>query len=105
MMPLEPVSWEKEEFVISTDPKILDIERIHAFLNHSYWAAGIPVEVVRKSIQHSLGFGLYLSSEGRIRQIGFARVVSDYATFAYLGDVYVETDWRGKGLSKWLMEC
>ncbi|MBL7714527.1 MAG: GNAT family N-acetyltransferase [Bdellovibrionales bacterium] len=104
-MLLEPVRWEKENFAVSTDPKMLDVESIHAFLSRSYWAEGIPLSVVRKSVQNSLGFGLYLSDEGRFRQIGFARVVSDYATFAYLGDVYVLEEYRGKGLSKWLMDC
>lgn len=90
---------------MDTDPRLLDLERIHAFLARSYWAKDIPAETVKKSIQHSLNFGLYFSGEGFRRQIGFARVVSDYATFAYLGDVYIEPEWRGKGLSKWLIEC
>ena len=101
----EPKSWKKDEFVISTDPALLDLKRIHAFLATSYWAAGIPFDTVRKSIQNSLGFGVYLSENAKLRQIGFARVVTDYATFAYLGDVYVEEEWHGKGLSKWLMSC
>lgn len=94
-------TWEKDSFVVSTDPEKLDVSRIHAFLSQSYWAKGIPIAIVKKSIENSLNFGLYHGSE----QIGFARVVSDYATFAYLGDVYVEEAWRGRGLSKWLMSC
>jgi GNAT superfamily N-acetyltransferase len=95
--------WEKDDFEVSTDPALLDVDRIHAFLASSYWSTGIPLEIVRTSIENSLCFGLYRSSDKR--QLGFARVISDYATFAYLGDVYVEAEWRGKGLSKWLMSC
>ena len=95
-------SWSKGEFKISTDPSLLDVNRIHAFLSQSYWSAGIPRELVQKSIDASLPFGIYSASG---EQVGFARVISDFATFAYLGDVYVEEAWRGKGLSKWLMEC
>lgn len=99
------MKWEKDGFVISTNSEELDVPRIHAFLSSSYWAAGIPIELVRKSIQNSLSFGLYRPAAKGLEQIGFARVVSDYATFAYLADVYVEADWRGKSLSKWLMDC
>jgi GNAT superfamily N-acetyltransferase len=90
---------KSEEFVISTDPARLDIGAIHAYLTRSYWAAGIPKDVVAKSIEGSLCFGLY---EGG-RQIGLARVITDKATFAYLCDVYVLEDYRGRGLGKWLM--
>jgi GNAT superfamily N-acetyltransferase len=99
------MKWQKEQFAIDTDPSQLDIDRVHSFLSKSYWATGIPIEIVKKSIQNSLCFGLYVSNENRLQQIGFARIVSDYATFAYLGDVYVEESWRGKGLSKWMMSC
>jgi GNAT superfamily N-acetyltransferase len=89
-------------FFISTDTKLLDIPLIHDFLaNHSYWAHDRPLEVVRRSIENSLCFGLY---EGR-SQIGFARVVTDSATFAWLCDVFVLESHRGRGLSKWLIEC
>jgi len=88
-----------EEFVISTDPARLDVVAIHAYLTRSYWAAGIPKDVVAKSIEGSLCFGLY---EGG-RQIGLARVITDKATFAYLCDVYVLEGYRGRGLGKWLM--
>jgi GNAT superfamily N-acetyltransferase len=91
------------EFLISTDPSLLDVPLIHDFLsNRSYWAAGRPLEVVRRSIENSLCFGLY---ESPGRQVGFARVVTDRATFAWLCDVFVLEEYRGRGLSKWLMEC
>lgn len=91
---------KRDGFLISTDKALLDIDVIHDFLSSSYWAAGIPREVVEKSIQNALCFGLY---DGN-KQIGFARVVTDKATFAYLADVFVLESYRGKGLSKWLME-
>lgn len=87
-------------FVISTDPKRLDLEGIHAALSASYWAEGISRERVARAIEHSLCFGLYDLE----RQIGFARVISDYATFGYLADVYVIAEYRGQGLGTWLVE-
>lgn len=93
--------WHRDGFTISTDPARLDLDVIHGFLSTSYWATGIPREVVRRSIEHSLCFGIH---EGG-RQVGFARVITDRATFGYLGDVFVLESHRGRGLSKWLMEC
>ena len=90
------------EFLISTDPKRLDLHVVHDFLTNSYWAKGIPLEVVERSLQHALCFGIY---DGSGRQVGFARVVSDFATVAYLGDVFVLESHRGQGLGKWMMEC
>lgn len=88
------------EYLISTDTSKLDIGLIHHYLSEeSYWALGIPRSVVEKSIANSICFGIY---EAGI-QVGFARVVSDKATFAYLADVFVLSDYRGKGLSKFLM--
>jgi GNAT superfamily N-acetyltransferase len=95
------MEYKNNDYIISTDQNKLNIESIHQFLSTSYWAEDIPVEVVKKAIQHSLCFGIYNSSS----QIGFARVITDYATFAYLADVYIIEKERGKGLSKWLMEC
>ena len=92
--------WRRGEYLISTDKSRLDLTVIHNFLTTSYWAAGIPLEVVRRSIEHSLSFGLYKEDQ----QIGYARVITDYATFAYLGDVFILEPFRGQGLSKWLME-
>lgn len=94
------VIWERGEYTISTEQSLLDLEVIHGFLSNSYWAAGIPREIVEKSLEHSLAFGVY---HGK-RQIGFARVITDYATFAYVGDVFIVAGYRGRGLSKWLME-
>jgi GNAT superfamily N-acetyltransferase len=92
--------WHRSEYVISTDPARLDIAMIHTYLSGSaYWAMGRPLEVVRRSIENSLPFGLY---EGPT-QIGFARVVTDYATFAWLADVFVLPEFRGRGLGKWLI--
>ena len=84
---------------IDTDRNRLDVPLIHGFLTSSYWAEGIPIDVVRRSIEGSLCFGIY--EDGR--QVGFARVISDYATFAYLADVFVLESHRGRGLSKKLM--
>jgi GNAT superfamily N-acetyltransferase len=90
------------DFLISTDPGLLDLPSIHDFLtNRSYWAKGRPLEVFRRSLANSLCFGLY---EQR-RQVGFARVVTDRATFAWLCDVFVLENYRGRGLAKWLIEC
>ena len=90
------------EFSISTNPQQLDVYAIHDFLsNHSYWAKGIPFETVERAIRNSLNFGLYHLG----RQIGFARVISDMSTVAYLGDVYVLEEYRGQGLSNRLMEA
>jgi GNAT superfamily N-acetyltransferase len=92
---------QRDGFSVSTDPARLDLSLIHDFLSsRSYWAAGIPLEIVRRSLENSLCFGVY---QGQ-RQVGFARVVTDKATFAYLGDVFVLEDFRGRGLAKWLME-
>jgi len=94
-------AWTKGEFQISTDPARIDLDTVHGFLTASYWARGIPRETVERSIKNSLCFGIYHGD----RQVGFARVVTDRATFAYLGDVFVLPDYRGRALSKWMMEC
>ena len=95
-----------DDFAISTDLDKLDIDVIHAFLARSYWASNIPRDIVERSIAHSLCFGVYhLTAEEQVEQVGFARVISDYATFAYLADVFVLENYRGSGLSKWLIEC
>ena len=96
-----PLEWSRDGFTISTDHARLDLDAIHAFLASSYWARGIPRDVMERSIANAIPFGLY---EGA-RLVGFARVVSDRATVAYVGDVFVLEPWRGRGLSRWLMEC
>lgn len=94
--------WRQGEYLISTEIGRLDIGLIHTFLaNTSYWAEGRDLELVRRSIANSLNFGLYSSKQ----QVGFARVVTDYATFAWLADVFVLDDYRGQGLGKWLIEA
>jgi GNAT superfamily N-acetyltransferase len=98
---MQVVEWRKGSFLVSTAPALLDVGMIHRFLTGCYWAKGIPKKVVARSIENSLCFGLYASG----RQVGFARVISDYATYAYLGDVFVLEDQRGRGLGKWLMQC
>lgn len=95
------MEYYKDTFTISTDKRKLDIETIHGFLTTSYWAKDITPTIVLRCIDHSLCFGIY---DGQ-KQIGFARVISDYTTFAYLADVFVIEAYRGRGLSKWLMEC
>lgn len=93
--------WRRGEYSISTDAARLDVELIHKFLSESsYWATGRPREVVERSIRHSLAFGVY---QGK-RQIGFARVVTDYATFAWIADVFIVDEFRGRGLGGWLSE-
>lgn len=89
----------KDNFLLSTDKRKLDIAFIHHELANSYWATNIPREIVERSIENSLCFGIYDGD----KQVGFARVVSDYATFAHLCDVFVTESYRGRGLSKWLM--
>jgi len=93
--------YRKGEFAISTDPDRLDLDVIHGFLTECHWAKGIPRETVARSIQNSLCFGVYTES----KQVGFARVISDFATYAYLGDVFILNEYRSRGLGKWLMEC
>jgi GNAT superfamily N-acetyltransferase len=92
--------WRRGAYLVTTDKGRLDLALVHGFLKTSYWAAGIPAEVVRRSVENSLAFGLFRDDE----QVGFARVVTDYATFAYLADVFVLEPHRGQGLGKWMME-
>ncbi len=89
------------KFHISTDKSKLDLAKIHNFLKNSYWAENIPLQVVEKSIENSLCFGIYEGSQ----QIGFGRVITDYTTFAYLTDLFIDESCRGLGLGKWLVKC
>ncbi|MBK8352412.1 MAG: GNAT family N-acetyltransferase [Saprospirales bacterium] len=96
-----PYAFEQNNYQISTDKNLLQVNIIHSFLaDESYWAKDIPKNIVEKAISNSLCFGVYKNDI----QVGFARVISDFATFAYLCDVFIVTEHRGKGLSKWLME-
>jgi GNAT superfamily N-acetyltransferase len=92
---------KKGPYSISTNPKRLDLDAIHRFLSRSFWAEGISKKLVAKSISNSLCFGLFHERE----QVGFARIITDRATYAYLCDVYILESHRGKGLSKWLIEA
>jgi GNAT superfamily N-acetyltransferase len=98
---MEPTTAIRGDYSITTDQRLFDFSRIHAFLaTESYWAKNIPLELVRKSAANSLSFGVFFQQQ----QVGFARVITDYATTAYLADVYIEEGYRGHGLAKWLME-
>lgn len=101
MEPARAAEWRRGDFELTTAPERLDLDAVHDFLTHSYWANGIPRSTVEKSMRNSLCFGLFRGKA----QIGFARVISDRATFAYLADVFVLAEYRGQGLAKWLMEC
>ncbi len=93
--------WQKGQYTISTDNDRLNLPLIHDFIaNQSYWGRGRNLETVQLALENSLNFGLYKNNE----QVGFARVVTDYCTFAWLADVFVVEAHRGMGLSKWLME-
>jgi GNAT superfamily N-acetyltransferase len=98
---MKSIDWVREHFTVTTDPARMDLSVVAGFLSSSYWAAGIAVERVARSVANSLCFSLL---EGQ-RQVGFARVISDYTTVAYLGDVFILPSHRGQGLSKWLVEC
>lgn len=96
------VEYHRDNYTISTDPSRLDLAVIHNFLSTgSYWAQNRPFEVVKRSIENSLNFGVYCGD----RQVGLARVVTDYATFAWVCDVFIIPEQRKNGLGKWLIEC
>jgi N-acetylglutamate synthase-like GNAT family acetyltransferase len=93
--------YQKGAYIISTNDDQLDINMIHQYLSEeSYWAKGIPLEMVQKSIENSVNFGIYCGKQ----QIGFARVITDKTTMAYLCDVFIISAYQKKGLSSWLME-
>lgn len=92
--------WRHDGYFISTDASRLDLRAVHGFLKTSYWASGVPFEVVERSVQNSMVFGVYSGEE----QVGFARVITDRATFAYLADVFVVEEHRGRGVGEWLMQ-
>ncbi|MFZ4712212.1 MAG: GNAT family N-acetyltransferase [Bacteriovoracaceae bacterium] len=91
---------KRDNFLISTNQELLDLNQTHQMIAESYWATNIPKDIFERSVRNSLCFGLYDVN----MQIGFARVITDYATFAYLGDVFITSKYRGMGLSKWLMD-
>ena len=90
----------ENNFIISTDKNKINIEYVHHFLSHSYWSPGVPMETVTKAMNGSLCFGVYDND----KQIGYARMVTDTAIFAYLADVFIDENYRGKGLGKWLVK-
>jgi GNAT superfamily N-acetyltransferase len=93
--------WQRGDYTISTDNKRLDLNVIHDFIsNQSYWGQGRALETVERALDHSLNFGVFNNQQ----QVGFARVVTDFATFAWVADVFIIKDHRKQGLSKWLME-
>jgi GNAT superfamily N-acetyltransferase len=95
-------AWSRAPYAISTDPSRLDVGLVHRFLTAEFWdTLGVTREVVERSIEHSLCFGIY---DGE-RQVGFARVVTDRATFAFIADDFVVESHRGRGLATWLMQC
>jgi len=95
------MEYKRGPFVISDDPAKLDLDAVCDFLSRAYWADKRPRTVIERSIRHSLNFGVYDGG----RQIGFARVVTDRSIFAYLCDVFIHEDYRGRALGKWMMEC
>ncbi len=92
--------WHCGEYTISTVASRLDLDVVHGYLKRSYWAEGVPLDVVRRSAENSLVFGVYRGAE----QVGFARVVTDQATFAYLANVFILEEHQGRDLGKWLVE-
>jgi GNAT superfamily N-acetyltransferase len=94
-------TWTRPPVEVSTDDKRLDIDLMHHFLARTYWSPGIPRDILERALANSLNFGAYADGQ----QLGFARVVTDRATFAYLCDVFVLEEWRGRGVSKFIMEC
>jgi N-acetylglutamate synthase-like GNAT family acetyltransferase len=95
----------RNNYLISTDPSKLQIEVIHDYLSkQSYWAENILLETVERSIKNSMAFGVYQQTETGLNQVGFCRVISDLTTFAYLADVFILEEFRGQGLSKFLVE-
>ena len=98
----DAIEWQRGDYTISTDRARLDLDVIHEFLRRAYWAGEhLPLEVVERAVEHSLNFGIYAGAA----QVGGARVVTDYATFAYIADVFVLEEHRGKQLGVWMMEC
>jgi len=99
-------TWQRGDYEISTDPARLDMDVTHKFLSEeAYWSPGVPREVVERAVANAIPFGVYKVTASGSTQAGFARVVSDRATFAWICDVFVLPEHRGQGLGKWLMEC
>ncbi|QPC84357.1 GNAT family N-acetyltransferase [Phototrophicus methaneseepsis] len=98
------MDYSQSHFLVSTDQNRLDIPYMHQCLSEkTYWATGRLYETVERSVRNSMCFGMYDTEKDR--QIGFARIITDYITFAWLADVFIDPDYRGQGLGKWLVEC
>lgn len=99
---MQPLEFHRDDYTVSTDLARVDVRFVHTFLTtHTDWAKNRPYEVMEKAVQNSLNFGLYYGEQ----QVGYARVVTDYATFAWLCDVFVAHEHRNKALGKWLVDC
>jgi GNAT superfamily N-acetyltransferase len=95
------MNWQRDEYLLTDDKSWLDLDVVCTLLQTTYWAANRPRELIEKSIQHSICFGLFCDNQ----QVGFTRAVTDYATFAWICDVIVVPEHRGRGLGKWMVEC
>lgn len=106
---LQNLTWQKDNYFLSTNKEYLDLSAIHSYLcNDSYWQQGVSIEVVQEQILHTpLCYGIYLGdpSSPTRSQVGFARVITDFTRYSYLCDVFVSPAHQGHGLGKWLMEC
>ena len=97
--------WRRDGFLLSTDKRRMDVDAVHAYLTRSYWSPGIPKRMVAKAMQHSLCFGLYVDAGPEAgKQIGYARIVSDFSAFAYMADVFVLPAYQGHGLGVWMVD-
>jgi GNAT superfamily N-acetyltransferase len=101
---LQHHTYTRGNYMITTDPARLDAGAVYDYLSRSYWASARPRHLVELSLRHSLNFGLYYTGEQGAGQVGLARLITDYATMAYLCDVYILEEHRGRGLGKWLIE-
>ncbi|MBN8532265.1 MAG: GNAT family N-acetyltransferase [Alphaproteobacteria bacterium] len=103
----DPYEIRDGRFLISTDQAKIDVNYVHSFLKNAYWSPGIPHATVEKALRHSLSFGVYETDDaGKVkRQVGSARVVTDYATFGYISDVFIDPDYRNLGLAEKLVNA
>ena len=104
------MEWRRGDYLLSTDPVRVDVDAVHAYLTTAYWSEGVPIDVVRRAIAGSIPFSVWWEPEGgdpsvQPAQVAFARAITDRATFAYVADVYVLEEHRGRGLSRWMMEA
>ncbi len=97
----KPLSFQRDDYQVSTDRRRLDLDAVHSFLTSTHWALNMPRDVLERAVANSLCFGIY----HRRQQVGFGRVVTDLATYGYLTDVFVIEAHRGRGLGRWLVEC